>query len=60
MNEDDENELLDSLMDAKRNVSWGQVLTDRHAFFALASCFFGTYAIIDYTGFISEAMTKYY
>ena len=60
MDEDAEEDLLESIALAKRQVGWGSVLGNRHAFFALAVCFFGTWAIIDYTGFIASEMVKFY
>jgi len=60
VDEEDEDDLLESMMNAKRQISWGRVLGNRHAFFALLVCFFGTWAIIDYVGFIATELVAVY
>ena len=60
LDENDEEDVLEDLQMSKRQIGWGQVLGNRHAFFALAVCFFGTWAIIDYTGFIATEMVDVY
>lgn len=60
LDEDDEDDLMESIMNSKRTISWGRVLCNRHASFALLVCFFGTWAIIDYTGFIATELVKVY
>jgi hypothetical protein len=48
LDEDDEDDLMKSLINSKNTISWCRVLGNRHAFFALLVCFFGTWAIVDY------------
>lgn len=58
LDENDEEYVLEDLQNSKRQIGWGRVLGNRHAFFALAVCFFGTWAIIDYTGFIATELVE--
>lgn len=60
LDEDDEDDLLEDIANTKRSVSWGRVLGNKHAVFALLTCFFGTWAIIDYVGFIATEMVSVY
>ena len=41
-------------------IKWGHVLTNKHTMSAIFVCFFGTWAIIDYVGFIAEELITSY
>ena len=41
----------------KYNISWWTILSNRHAMFALATCFLGTFNIVFWTGFIASDLT---
>lgn len=56
----DEDDILDDMINSKRTIGWGRVLTNKHAVFALLTCFFGTWAIIDYVGFIASELLSAY
>jgi len=43
--------------DHKIKVTWGTVLGNKHVCFALLTCFFGTYNLVFFAGYLSEYLT---
>ena len=54
--EEDEEDVLNSMRRQNNTISWGRILGTKGATFAYLTCFFGTFAVIDYVGFISTEL----
>ena len=54
--EEDEEDVLNSMRRQNNTISWGRILGTKGASFAYLTCFFGTFAVIDYVGFIATEL----